>query len=37
VILGAYTFSGASNPDSFGDAAVMTYEVQAGRWRMQPK
>lgn len=33
VVLGAYSFTGAPNPDSFGDAAVMTYEVQSGQWR----
>jgi hypothetical protein len=33
IILGAYTFTGTPNPDSFGDAAVMTYEVQSGQWR----
>lgn len=37
IVLGAYSFTGSSNPDSFGDAAVMTYEVQAGRWRMEPR
>jgi len=36
VVLGAYSFTGASNPDSFGDAAVMTYEVQSGQWRARP-
>ena len=36
VVLGAYSFTGATNPDSFGDAAVMTYEVQSGRWHTRP-
>ena len=33
VVLGAYSFTGARNPDSFGDAAVMTFDVQSRRWR----
>ena len=33
IILGAYSFTGTANPDSFGDAAVMTYDVQSGQWR----
>jgi Pectate lyase superfamily protein len=33
IVLGAYSFTGAPNPDSFGDAAVMTYEIQSGQWR----
>lgn len=32
IVLGAYAFTGASNANSFGDAAVMTYDVGAGRW-----
>jgi len=36
VVLGAYSFTGARNPDSFGDAAVMTYEVQSNQWRTRP-
>ena len=36
VVLGAYSFTGAPNPDSFGDAAVMTYEVQSNQWRTRP-
>lgn len=36
IVLGAYAFTGAPNPDSFGDAAVMTYEVQTGQWRTRP-
>jgi len=33
IILGAYAFTGASNPDSFGSAAVHTYDVQSRQWR----
>jgi hypothetical protein len=36
VVLGAYSFTGASNPDSFGDAAVMTYDVHSKQWRTRP-
>jgi parallel beta-helix repeat protein len=36
VILGAYSFTGAANPDRFGSAAVMTYDVQSGRWITRP-
>ncbi len=36
VVLGAYSFTGVSNPDSFGDAAVMTYDVQSSQWRTRP-
>lgn len=36
VVLGAYSFTGAPNPDSFGDAAVMTYDVQSNQWRTRP-
>jgi len=36
VVLGAYSFTGASNPDSFGDAAVMTYDVHSRQWRTRP-
>jgi len=32
IILGAYTFSGASNADAFGGAAVMTFDAGSGRW-----
>ena len=36
VVLGSYSFTGAPDPDSFGDAAVMTYEVQSRQWRTRP-
>ncbi len=36
VVLGAYSFTGASDPDSFGDAAVMTYDVHSRQWRTRP-
>ncbi|MEO7502941.1 MAG: glycosyl hydrolase family 28-related protein [Gemmatimonadaceae bacterium] len=36
VVLGAYSFTGARDPNSFGDAAVMTYDMQAKQWMTRP-
>lgn len=36
VVLGSYSFTGAPDPNSFGDAAVMTYEVQSRQWLTRP-
>lgn len=36
VVLGAYSFTGASEPNSFGDAAVMTYDIQSRQWATRP-
>jgi hypothetical protein len=36
VVLGAYSFTGASEPNSFGDAAVMTYDMQSKQWATRP-
>jgi hypothetical protein len=36
VVLGAYSFTGTPDPDSFGDAAVMTFDVHSRQWRTRP-